>query len=147
MNFVLDTNILIHAIKESSVFTALESEYSFFESTNSAFISSVTIGELYSFALQNKWGVKRWSKINLLLKKMKPIPVESENLIMSYAQIDAFSNGNHPVFTLGMSARNMGKNDLWIAATTLFTKSTLITTDKDFNHLHNVFFKVNTIKV
>lgn len=34
------------------------------------------------------------------------------------------------------SAQNMGKNNLWIAACALATGATLLTTDKDFDHLH-----------
>jgi predicted nucleic acid-binding protein len=40
----------------------------------------------------------------------------------------------------------MGKNDIWIAATTSAIFATLITTDGDFEHLNGVFFdliKVN----
>lgn len=37
---------------------------------------------------------------------------------------------------VGMSARNMGKNDLWIAATASALDLTLLTTDRDFDHLH-----------
>ena len=145
MNYVLDTNILIHAVKESTTFNDLDDKFNFFASVNNTFISSVTIGELYSFALQHNWGGKRWQKIQLLLKLLKPIPVESESLIIAYSQIDAFSNGRHPSLNLGLSARNMGKNDLWIASTTLVTQSTLITLDKDFVHLNNIFFKVEYI--
>lgn len=36
---------------------------------------------------------------------------------------------------LGTTARNMGKNDLWIAATASILEATLLTTDQDFNHL------------
>ena len=36
----------------------------------------------------------------------------------------------------------MGKNDIWIAATASVLKSTLITTDKDFDHLNNRFLEV-----
>ena len=36
----------------------------------------------------------------------------------------------------------MGKNDLWIAATTSVFNGTLLTTDGDFHHLHNTFFPV-----
>ena len=43
---------------------------------------------------------------------------------------------------LGSSARNMGKNDLWIAATTHVLDLTILTTDNDFDHLDNVFIKV-----
>ena len=41
-----------------------------------------------------------------------------------------------------MTARNMGKNDLWIAATTAATNTVLLTADKDFDHLDKVFFSV-----
>ena len=33
------------------------------------------------------------------------------------------------------SARNMGKNDVWIAATALYLDMELHTTDNDFDHL------------
>lgn len=36
----------------------------------------------------------------------------------------------------------MGKNDLWIAATTSVLKAKLLTTDNDFDHLDGVFFEV-----
>jgi tRNA(fMet)-specific endonuclease VapC len=38
-------------------------------------------------------------------------------------------------FDYSFSARNMGKNDIWIAATARVLGATLLTTDKDFNHL------------
>jgi tRNA(fMet)-specific endonuclease VapC len=41
-----------------------------------------------------------------------------------------------------MTARTMGKNDLWIAATTHLTKADLISNDNDFDHLDGVYFKV-----
>jgi predicted nucleic acid-binding protein len=45
-----------------------------------------------------------------------------------------------------MSARIMGKNDLWIAATAFVTKSTLLTTDDDFDHLDPQFIDVVKLK-
>ena len=36
---------------------------------------------------------------------------------------------------IGLSARNMGKKDLWIAVTALYFDEELYTTDNDFNHL------------
>jgi predicted nucleic acid-binding protein len=44
----------------------------------------------------------------------------------AYAEIDLSSS------VLGMK---MGKNDLWIAATTLVVGGVLLTTDADFDHL------------
>ncbi len=46
-----------------------------------------------------------------------------------------------------MSARNMGKNDIWIAATASVLDATLLTTDKDFNHLDGEFFQVGKIDI
>nr|WP_157618605.1 hypothetical protein [Spirosoma spitsbergense] len=36
----------------------------------------------------------------------------------------------------------MDKNDLWIAATASLLEAILITTDKDFDHLHGRFIEV-----
>jgi tRNA(fMet)-specific endonuclease VapC len=41
-----------------------------------------------------------------------------------------------------MSARNMGKNDLWIAATAHVLEATLITTDADFVHLKDIYMGI-----
>ncbi|WP_162996638.1 type II toxin-antitoxin system VapC family toxin [Mucilaginibacter celer] len=39
----------------------------------------------------------------------------------------------------------MGKNDLWIASTAALLGLTLVTTDKDFDHLHQIFMEVKRI--
>jgi predicted nucleic acid-binding protein len=44
-------------------------------------------------------------------------------------------------------ARNMGKNDLWIAATTHLLNATLVTTDHDFDHLDPSFIQLHKIMV
>lgn len=36
----------------------------------------------------------------------------------------------------------MGKNDIWIAATALYTQFPLLTTDKDFRFLHDDLLQV-----
>ena len=40
----------------------------------------------------------------------------------------------------------MGKNDLWIAAVASLLGLELVTTDNDFDHLHNIFLEVRIIK-
>jgi len=39
----------------------------------------------------------------------------------------------------------MGKNDLWIAATAHVVDATILTTDKDFDHLASEFLKCQRI--
>jgi tRNA(fMet)-specific endonuclease VapC len=41
-----------------------------------------------------------------------------------------------------MTARSMGKNDLWIAATASVLGLTLLTSDKDFHHLDGIYFDI-----
>jgi predicted nucleic acid-binding protein len=55
--------------------------------------------------------------------------------------------GKHPTKPLSTSARKMGKNDLWIAATASLLNASLITTDADFDHLNDVFLNVIKIPV
>ena len=70
------------------------------------------------------------------------------NILLHYLrEIDAFSQGKLKDRPISISARNMGKNDLWIAATASILNATLLTTDLDFNHLHNVFLNLECIKV
>ncbi len=66
-----------------------------------------------------------------------PLIEISRSLTQLYAQADAYSQGKLKLRPLlpGMSARNMGKNDLWIAATALYFDMELHTTDNDFDHL------------
>ena len=107
-------------------------------------ISVVTKGELLSLGIQNGWGTKKMKKLQSLLKKIYTIDIneKDQSLMQAYAEIDAYSQGNLRGKPLGLSARNMGKNDLWIAASAYISKAELVTTDGDFDHL-NGWFKVH----
>lgn len=78
---------------------------------------------------------------------MNHIDIRFQPIIDAYAEIETFSQGKHKAKSLGTTARNMGKNDLWIAATTFTTKAALITTDKDFHHLDQSFIDLKWIKL
>lgn len=111
-------------------------------------ISIVSQGEIYSLADQFGWGYSKQEQIHQILSQVHSIPIQSDALVQAYREIDTFSQAKHRSLknVEGFSARNMGKNDLWIAATTLVTGASLITTDLDFIHLHNVFFEVILVK-
>ncbi|WP_353485140.1 hypothetical protein [Haliscomenobacter sp.] len=63
-------------------------------------------------------------------------------ILYRYAQIDAFSQGKLKDQPLNNSPRNMGKNDLWIAATASVFNLELMTLDQDFNHLNVAFLEL-----
>jgi predicted nucleic acid-binding protein len=105
----------------------------------------VTKAELISLGIQNGWGNNKIKKLDSLLKKLFLININEadKNLIQSYARIDAFSQGKLPYLLNKYTSRNMGKNDLWIAATAYVTQAELITTDQDFDHLDSTWLTIH----
>ena len=148
MRYLLDTNILIHLIRRSEKALQIERDFQLFSPENILFISAVTKGELLSFAKQSEWGLPKMQRLREVLQTVSGIPITSESPLMdAYADIDAFSQGKHPEYDLppGLSARNMGKNDLWIASTAFLLDIPLLTTDADFEHLHPNFIVVHRV--
>ncbi|MCF8246559.1 MAG: type II toxin-antitoxin system VapC family toxin [Saprospiraceae bacterium] len=145
MRFIFDTNIIIHLVRESPLKQVVERDFTPFSNENEAWVSAVVLGEIRSIAMQNKWGAKRLDRLNNYLSEFIVLDLNIESLHQRYAEIDAFSQGKHPTIPSNFSARNMGKNDLWIAATASLLEGTLLTTDSDFNHLNNEFLKVEKL--
>ncbi len=140
MTYVLDTNILLHYLRESELSIQIDTQYNPLDSSlHVAIICVVTVGEIKALAKINHWGNKRIEKWELLVDELLITDIHSEDVIERYADIDAFSHGKLTDRPLGMSARNMGKNDLWIASTASVLGATLLTTDFDFNHLSEEF--------
>jgi tRNA(fMet)-specific endonuclease VapC len=94
-------------------------------------ISVITVGEANAFALKRNWGQKRRERLmELIRSKLVPIEINRAEIIAAYAEIDHFSE------KVVKPARPMGQNDMWIAATARVLQIELVTTDKDFDHLH-----------
>ena len=147
MDFVLDTNILVYFVRNDAYICQLETQFSLFSSNNSTFISVVSVGEIRSLAYQFGWGEAKLKRMNYFLHALRPFPIEGDEITAAYAEIDSFSKGQHPNMKLpaNVSACKMGKNDLWIAATSMLFNATLLTTDNDFLHLSPRFFKVEKV--
>jgi predicted nucleic acid-binding protein len=146
-NLFLDTSILVHFLRESPIFHAVDKQLGLFAKGKMPFISEVTVGEIFSLSIQMKWGAKRLSEMKKVLSLLKPIPISHDEIMQRYALLDAFSKNRHPELPLPNSttARKMGKNDLWIAATASVLEATLLTTDNDFDHLSPRFFLVENV--
>lgn len=147
MLFLFDTNAILIYFKDATIKLALDNDYQPLGNENTAIISVVTLGEIESLALRNKWGAKRIKAMDTFLAKFVVADINSKDVIQKYAEIDAFSQGKLENPALGTSSRNMGKNDLWIAATSSVTNSTLITSDKDFDHLKDQYLKTIFIDI
>jgi tRNA(fMet)-specific endonuclease VapC len=121
-SMVYDTNLLLHAIRKGLTVP------------NRLIIPIVVAGELEALALKSDWGIQKVYRMKFLLNTY-PIADITLPITEVYGQIDAFSQGKLKDKPLSMSPRNMGKNDIWIAATALYLDLELHTTDNDFNHL------------
>jgi tRNA(fMet)-specific endonuclease VapC len=137
MVYIFDTNIVLHYLRESQLSQDIENQLHPFHGNNVAIASVVTLGELRAIAFRNKWGERRLSNLENFLKVFVIANINIEEIIENYAYIDTYSQGKIVNDTHGETARNMGKNDLWIAATTRYLDAILLTTDKDFSHLND----------
>ncbi len=147
MKYLLDTNILLAYIRDSALSKLVDERFQLFDRQHLSAISVVTVGELHSIALRNNWGKARIQKLDIQLNKMLIVDINVATIIERYAEIDAFSQAKHPTIKSEFSSRNMGKNDLWIAATASAVGATLLTTDGDFDHLKDVFLKLEKIEI
>ena len=130
---ILDTNVVIQHIRKQIPISSR------------AVLPIVVVGELEAFALKSDWGYQKMVSLNTILEKI-PIADIDREIAQIYAKVDAYSQGklkSQPL-PLGMSARNMGKNDLWIAAISLYFDFELHSVDNDFDHL--VDFGLKLIK-
>jgi tRNA(fMet)-specific endonuclease VapC len=121
---IFDTNLIIHHVRTRKTLPA------------QAVIPVVVAGELKALSLKADWGVQKVSFLNVILDYYPLIDI-SLPLTDLYAEVDAYSQGrlrSHPL-PPGMSSRNMGKNDLWIATIALTFDMELHTSDNDFDHL------------
>ena len=144
-NFVLDTNLVLAFQKTNqNLIDKVVSENDLNGSDAYLIISAITKGELLSIALQNNWGEAKRQRLSQILESMIILDVGGDNeiLLNAYAEIDAFCKKRHPIKKLAGSAKPMGKNDLWIAATAMAAKATLLTADSKFQHIADVMISM-----
>jgi predicted nucleic acid-binding protein len=124
MLYLLDTNIIISIIRQKAELPPYSA------------ISIISVGELKALATKRKWGYQKRFTLEKILGEIPVFGIEL-SLTDVYATVDAYSQGEllSDPLPSGISARNMGKNDIWIAATALFYDAELHTFDNDFDHL------------
>jgi len=147
MDYLLDTNIILTYIRQSKYTELIDRVYNPLGKENTAIISIVSVGEVKSLAIQNKWGGRKLTQLETLLNQFIISDINVEAIVERYADIDAFSQGKLPSKPSNFTARNMGKNDLWIAATASILNAQLLTTDKDFDHLKDDFLNFERIEL
>ena len=106
----------------------------------------MSLGEIDAYIKKFKIGKRRQQIIQSTINLAYIIDINYQEIIDQYGDIDAFSQAKFNISGHNFTARNMGKNDLWIAATASHFNLTLLTTDQDFNHLNQAFLSVEYIQ-
>ena len=121
---LLDTNVILKYIRANQPLSG------------QTLLSVIVAAELEVLAARANWGASKKEYLQRMQDKFPPIEITGA-LIPAYTFIELYSQGKLPEQPLegGLSARNMGGNDLWIAATALYFDVELHTADGDFDHL------------
>jgi predicted nucleic acid-binding protein len=145
--YLLDTNIVLTYLRKAQESIQLEQKLLLLRPENTLIVSVVSVGEMRSIAMQNAWGEQRLTRLEDFFLRLMIAEINVDSVIKRYAEIDAYSQGRHPAIKGAFSPRNMGKNDLWIAATASILGVELITMDRDFDHLDTIFIQLKKVKL
>jgi tRNA(fMet)-specific endonuclease VapC len=137
--YLLDTNICLAYLKQNKLYKDVEQALALSSAGVIIMISVVTKAELMALGKKNGWGKPKLNQLNQYLNNLIILDISETDhaLIDIYSDVDAYSQGKLKANPLGTSAKNMGKNDLWIAATAKASGAELITSDGDFDHLNH----------
>jgi len=125
--FLLYTNIFLHYIRGDALSRQIEARYGLLSALPVPLLSVVCEGEIRALAEEFGWGEAKRRALEGLLGYFNVVPLlPFTDIIENYVEVSEFSR---------KAGRVLGKNDLWIAATAKTTGATLLTTDKDFDHL------------
>jgi len=117
VTYLLDTNVLVHYIRQNEFAKKIDQTYQPFVSPNTSILSVVSVGEIKALSLKRNWGRQKNQLLQTLVDSLFIADIHVTTIINAYATIDAFSQGKLKDVPLSTSSRNMGKNDIWIAAT------------------------------
>jgi tRNA(fMet)-specific endonuclease VapC len=118
----LDTNVLVHWIRQNATGTQLRETYRLHERTDRPMYSTIVEGELRALARVWGWGDKKLELLDEILAELVRVDAGLPDVVKAYAEVYAADHaGGH----------NTGQNDMWIAATTKAAGAVLLTCDQD----------------
>jgi predicted nucleic acid-binding protein len=148
MRYLFDTNIIILLHKSASFRAYFEAHFGKVGYGNH-YVCAVTHGELTSRVFRNAWSAQKWTELMKFEEEFITQPITSRKMYLAYAEVEAYNQSKHPFFRMPEgSARNMGKNDTWIAAAGLLLKATVVTTDaRGFSHFIPEFLQTEILDI
>lgn len=118
----LDTNVLVHWIRQNDTGIQLREMYRLHERTDRPIYSTIVEGELRALAGTLQWGRSKLELLDQILAELVRVDAGLPDIVLAYAEIYVADRaGGH----------NTGQNDMWIAATTKAAGAVLLTCDVD----------------
>lgn len=118
----LDTNVLVHWIRQNDTGVQLRDSYLLHERTDRPIYSSVVEGEIRALSRIWNWGDAKLKLLDEILAELVRVDAGLPEVVRAYAEIYAADHaGGH----------RTGQNDIWIAATTKAANAVLLTCDAD----------------
>ena len=119
--YLLDTNIVLHATREnSSISTAIDTQFQLRNSPFRPAICEVTVAELWAFA--QSWGEKRKELLKRTIDDLLVVPISDARIHHRWAELYSFARSK------GMAIQH-DHNDVWIAAVAHVTGLQLLSMD------------------
>lgn len=147
--FLLDTGMLLGFLRAAEWAERARTKFDLGGETTIVFTSVICVGELLALAEKNGWGKNKRSRLEEVLSNFPVLDINNQGTLHAFALIDAWTHGrevNAPGQVLPPKpAISMKQNDLWIAATAHECQATLLSTDKDFDHLDGIWLKFHYV--
>jgi predicted nucleic acid-binding protein len=122
--YLLDTNIVLHATRQDSpISSAVEAQFGLKQSGLRPAICEVTVAELWSFTLSQKWGDGRRQLLRAVLNGLVVLPISLPGVHQRWSEIYSHARSN------GLAIQQ-DHNDIWILAVAGTSGLTLLSTDK-----------------
>lgn len=127
---LLDTSVVLHVMRGKATGEALDRSFGLRARPDRPLLSLISVGELLAFANQRGWGGAKVERLQELIQELVVVDVRYQLVMDRYAEIDTYMVRHGHV---------VGDNDVWIAATASAAGAVLLTTDKDFDPMHDRF--------
>lgn len=125
---VLDTNVLVHVARGRAAGEWFDQAYALRARAERPLVCTVSIGEIFRIANRgpNPWGPRKRDQLMQFLAGLVRLPLTTA-VLDRYGVLGAF---------LDARGRPIPQNDLWIAAAAAVAGAVVLTTDTDFDVLH-----------
>lgn len=128
--YLLDTSVVLALVRGKELGHRIARTYQLSSQPMRPLLCSVSQGELWALAEANGWEEARRRALAEMLASLVIVDPGNPMVVDAYVALYMVCR-RHP----RGSRVNMGENDLWIAAAARAAGTTLLTLDRDFEHI------------